>query len=198
MTVQILSWVTPEVVLRCSMSFLVGLLVGCLGKSWCAARRAGSTPRKRALGHTDFVPITPLRRNLILALAVAAVLLGVAANIQQIRNSHADENQTKCNSEYNTLDGIARDDRDLAARQGSAAELAFWKTLREQFTQPEGSVPESQAFDDFIAALDAKIASITDTQAIRDRSRYPDPHACDDGHMDEDERSPSPTPEESP
>lgn len=168
-------------------AFIIGVAVGYIGRGRLEGRRTVKVTLPAIHErHTEPVPITPRRRRLILALVVLSVLLSMSANVLQIRNGQADQDRGDCNTEYNRLDGLARDDRNGAASTSTTTELDFLRAIRDQTVNPSGD--QAAQLERFLQTIDARITSLEAVEESRDANPYPSPGACADGHMTDDER----------
>lgn len=187
---------TPLLWIALGIGFALGVPAGFFARAWLEGRRTVQvtlpirSPHER---HNEPVPTTPGRRRLIIILVLLSVLLSASANVLQIRNGQADKqrdqdyrDQVSCNTEYNKLDGIARDDRNGAATTSTSTELDFLRAIRDQTVNPTGD--QAAQLKRFLDTIDARITSLEAVEDSRDANPYPDPEGCADGVMTDDER----------
>lgn len=135
-------------------------------------------------------------RLILYCIVVFSILLSASGSYLVVYNGHQDSLRVECQALYNELEGTARDERNTfadtqtkAEKKQVRAELHVWT----QFSKPIQGTSDQQAavfytaIADQIASLKKKLKALRESQITRAENPYPDPNACADNKITEEE-----------
>lgn len=142
-----------------SLSFLAGVVVGIALREAHALAQGGHTRLVASLteGLDQFIR-GDLARRLGVTLIVISLFANVLTGFLSIATRTDQLALNGCLVTYNTLDGLARDERDEQQGTGRASAIELWTKIREEIAAGrQGFTREDvlAAIDDYLATLEA-------------------------------------------
>jgi hypothetical protein len=167
--------VNVTLVLVGSLSFLAGVVVGIALREAHALAQGGHTVMVTSVSERlDRFIRSDVARRLGLTLIAISLLANVLTGFLSIATRTDQTALNGCLVTYNTLDGLARDERDEQQTTGRTSAIELWTKIREEIAAGRQGFTRGEV----VAAIDAYVATLEALDETVAENPYPPADLC--------------------